>query len=94
MALFDFVYLHRDNPAVRPFFEWQTSGRIAARPPARDRHRAAGGHGDAARGRGAGDLARFWLTRQPENAVVFSDGTGQPAGFLLLLALEQATAQT
>ncbi len=93
VALFDFVYLHRDNPAVRPFFEWQTSGRT--RP---DRLRET----DIERlvdmvtqheGAAQGDLARFWLTRQPENAVVFSDGTGQPAGFLLLLALEQATAQ-
>ena len=27
LALFDFVYLHRDNPVVRPFFEWQAGGR-------------------------------------------------------------------
>ncbi len=61
VALFDFVYLHRDNPAVRPFFEWQASGRTLP-----DRMRAS----DVERlvemvaqheGVGQGDMARFWL---------------------------------
>ncbi len=90
VALFDFVYLHRDNPAVRPFFEWQASGRTLP-----DRMRAS----DVERlvemvaqheGVGQGDMARFWLARQPENVVVFRDSAGQPAGLMLLLALEQA----
>ena len=29
-ALVDLVFLHRDNPAVRPFFEWQLSGGAVA----------------------------------------------------------------
>ncbi|MEZ4768962.1 MAG: ATP-binding protein [Caldilineales bacterium] len=90
LALFDFVYLHRDNPAVRPFFEWQASGRaIPDRMHGEDvdllvqmveRHEGS----DSAR------LARFWLARQPENVIVFRDSAGQPAGFLLQLALDAA----
>ncbi|MEW5989685.1 MAG: AAA family ATPase, partial [Chloroflexota bacterium] len=26
--LSDYIFLHRDNPAVRPYFEWQESGRV------------------------------------------------------------------
>ena len=92
LALFDFVYLHRDNPAVRPFFEWQASGRaIPDRMHGTDvdllvqmveSHEG----GDSAR------LARFWLTRQPQNVIVLRDSASQPAGFMLQLALEQAEA--
>lgn len=41
VVLFDYVYLHRDNPMVWPFFEWKQSGTVFT-----DRLQA----GDAARG--------------------------------------------
>jgi hypothetical protein len=90
LALFDFVYLHRDNPAVRPFFEWQSSGRTLP-----DRLH----EGDVEtlttmvtrhEGVESAHLARYWLDRQPENVIVFRDHEGQPAGFMMLLALEQS----
>jgi hypothetical protein len=89
-TLFDFVYLHRDNPAVRPFFEWQSSGHTLT-----DRLRDS--DGDAltamvARHEGAESarLARHWIARQPDRTIVFRDAEGQPAGFMTLLALELA----
>lgn len=89
LALFDFVYLHRDNPAVRPFFEWQSSGRTLP-----DRLHAADVEPLVAmvahhEGGGSAQLARYWLARQPHNVMVFRDSEGQPAGFMTLLALEQ-----
>jgi hypothetical protein len=90
LALFDFVYLHRANPAVRPFFEWQASGRTAPdRLHASDLERLiemTARH----EGKESAQWARFWLARQPENVVVFRDDAGQPAGWLLLLDLERA----
>lgn len=93
LALFDFVYLHRDNPAVRPFFEWQASGRAIPDRLCREdietlvemveRHE----NSDSAR------LARFWLARQPQNVIVLRDSASQPAGFMLQLALERAEAE-
>lgn len=93
LTLFDFVYLHRDNPAVRPFFEWQTSGR-AAPDQLRDSDCAAlvamvARHEGAA----SAELARDWLARQPENVIVLRDSSGEPGGFMLLLALERTTAE-
>lgn len=93
LTLFDFVYLHRDNPAVRPFFEWQTSGRSSP-----DILRATDQPEVTAmvaqyEGNASAELARYWLERQPENVIVFRDSSGQPGGFMLLLALERTTAE-
>jgi hypothetical protein len=93
LALFDFVYLHRDNPAVRPFFEWQASGRaLPDRLHETDLERLVD---MVARHEGAeaAQRARFWLARQPQNVIVFRDSTGQAAGFMMLLALERAAGQ-
>ncbi len=91
LALFDFVYLHRDNPVVRPFFEWQSGGRTLP-----DRLHAADVESLVAmvahhEGDGAAGLARYWLARQPHNVMVFRDSEGRPAGFMTLLALEQVS---
>lgn len=91
-TLFDFVYLHRDNPAVRPFFEWQSSGHLLP-----DQLRDSDGEALIAmvarhEGVESARLARHWLARQPDRAIVFRDAEGQPAGFLMLLALERADA--
>ncbi len=90
VALFDFVYLHRDNPAVRPFFEWQASGRTLPDRMAAGDVESLVGMVAQHEGAGQADLARFWLARQPENVVVFRDSAGRPAGWMLLLALERA----
>lgn len=90
-ALFDFVYLHRDNPAVRPFFEWQTSGRAV---PAQLREEDVPTLLDmVARHEGAASarLAEHWLVRQPHSTIVFRDNEDRPAGFVMFLALDQAT---
>ncbi len=93
LTLFDFVYLHRDNPAVRPFFEWQASGRTTP-----DQMRAADVDALVAlvarhEGGESAALARHWLARQPESVMVLRDSTDQPAGFMAALAVESATPQ-
>jgi hypothetical protein len=93
LTLFDFVYLHRDNPAVRPFFEWQASGRtLPDRLHASDVEVLAGMVAQH-EGNEPAHLARYWLARQPDNAIIFRDGEGRPAGFMTLLAMEQVSEQ-
>jgi hypothetical protein len=95
LTLFDFVYLHRDNPAVRPFFEWQTSGRTlpdhlhAREMPKRWRRWWRNTKASQVGCAGAG----YWLVRQPENIIVFRDSADQPTGFMALLALERTSAE-
>ncbi|MBI4788266.1 MAG: ATP-binding protein [Chloroflexi bacterium] len=89
-VLFDYVFLHRDNPVVRSMLEWQTGSGVA------DAMRAAdlvplvamvAQHEGAA----SAKLARQWLERQPDGVTVYRDDKGEPIGFIAMLALERAT---
>ncbi len=90
--LTDYIYLHRDNPLVKPFFEWQTGGNILAdvmQPgdvPLLTQmvHQLEGA--ESAR------LASYWFARQPDGVLVMRDGKRQPLGFVMLLALHHTTA--
>ncbi len=90
-VLFDYIYLHRDNPIVRPCFEWQRSRLLT------DSARA----GDwplllemveRFEGSASARLAEHWFTRQPHSVLVFRDHAQQPVGFLMLVALHEASA--
>jgi hypothetical protein len=86
--LADLIYLHRDNPSVRPFFLWQESGTVftdALRPEdvevlaeMVERHE----------GSESAALAVHWLSRQPHNASVLRSAGGEPVGFLARVTLE------
>jgi hypothetical protein len=93
VALFDFVYLHRDNPAVRPFFEWQSSGRAVPDRLREDDVPALVDMVAQHEGAGSAGLAEHWLARQPQNTMVFRDNEERPAGFVMFLALDQATPE-
>ena len=90
--LFDLVFLHRANPAVRPFFEWAEGGSIL--PDAmRQADRAAllamvAKH----EGNPSMQLAAHWAERQPEGFLVFRDAGQDLIGFMSLVALERATS--
>ncbi len=96
--IWDYIFLHRDNAIVRPFFEWQGGGGgivVEGRQPgdAPIVHDLVALHeGDV-----SGQLAAHWLSRQPEGAVMFRDtglaGTPGLAGLLLTVALHQATPE-
>lgn len=85
--LFDLIFLHRDNPVVRPVFEWQASGSLlmeAARPADESailemtrQHEGA----DAAH------IAAHWLKRQPRGAFVVRDADQHIAGWLMLVSV-------
>lgn len=93
LTLFDFVYLHRDNPAVRPFFEWQTSGRTLPDHLHPQEIETLAAMVAQHEGATSAELARYWLVRQPENIIVFRDSADRPTGFMALLALERTTAE-
>ena len=89
--LFDLIFLHRDNPVVRPFLEWQASGSTSFEMMRAldmplllqmiEQHESK----DSAR------IAAHWFTRQPQAVQVLRDPDGQPAGFLAALKLNLAT---
>lgn len=95
--LFDLIFLHRDNPAVRPYFEWQASGSSMAMNPLRPTDEA----GVLAliekyEGPESARLAAHWIKRQPTGALVVREAgaeeTDMPAGLLILVTLPQISA--
>jgi hypothetical protein len=92
-VLFDYIFLHRDNPLVKPFLEWQESGtqapdglREGDAPYLLDMVRTHEGEASA-------QLAAYWIERQPEGAVIFRDSEGLPCGYLQMVLLEKTNEQ-
>lgn len=89
----DLVYLHRSNALTSSFFAWESFG---------------GAYGDVLR-RGDGEaiiamtrshegeqsaaLVEHWLGRQPHAFHVVRGATGDPTGFVLLLALHETSGE-
>ena len=88
-VLFDYVYLHRDNPLMRPYLEWQETGTTmpdSLRDGDREPLRALV---LANEGIEAAKWFDFWAERQPDGFVVYRDSEGNPSGLLVGLALDQ-----
>ncbi|NJO85082.1 MAG: hypothetical protein HC828_21620, partial [Blastochloris sp.] len=95
--LIDYIYLHRSNPVVRPFFESsEGAGAVADAPRPGDWAELCAMVAQH-EGEESAQLAAHWFERQPEGVIVFrnADSTGQanagPIGFLGVVALERAT---
>lgn len=91
LVLFQYIFLHRDNPVVRPFFEWQESGGALT-----DMMKAADVPELVAmvarhEGEGSAALAEYWLKRHPQGALVFRDSESTPAGFLAMVPLHSVS---
>ncbi|BCX05258.1 MAG: hypothetical protein KatS3mg053_3196 [Candidatus Roseilinea sp.] len=89
-VLFDFTFLHRDNPIVRQYVDWQESGvmRVDLAGPS---------DGEAIvalvrdyEGETSAACAAHWLARQPEGILVLRE-SNQLVGYLICLALEEAS---
>jgi hypothetical protein len=90
--LFDLVFLHRENPAVRPFFAWAEGGSIlpdSMRPVDRTALLAMAAQHE---GESSAQLAAYWCERQPKGFLIFRDAGQRPIGFMMLLALERTAA--
>jgi hypothetical protein len=91
--LFDYIFLHRDNPIARPYMEWQTQGQLttdamsSADLPNLTAMVARYEGEDSAR------LAAYWFARQPEGVHVFRGPDRPLAGFLFSLALHRLTPE-
>lgn len=91
LILFDYIFLHRDNPVVRPYLEWQESGtsvpgamRKEDEPKLVEMVRQFEGDESA-------QIAAYWFGREPAGVLVFRDTEQNPTGFLMSVSLEQAT---
>jgi hypothetical protein len=91
MVLIEYIFLHRDNPVIRPYYEWETSGTLLTDALRESDHPAVVEMVRRHEGEESARLAAHWLARQPESAVVFRESDQSAAGFMMALALEAAT---
>lgn len=96
-TLIDYIFLHRDNPILQPFFSQVQAGSSLAAfltDVAREsdwsklealveKHEGV----ESAR------LAAYWFEHQPDRVTVFRDNKNRIAGFMFLLALERTTPE-
>lgn len=87
--LFDLIYLHRHNPLVRPFFDWQTGGSITMEAMRPEDYGAIRAMVTKHEGEESSLIAKYWLSRLPEKVLVCRDNHRQLCGFVLLLPLHE-----
>lgn len=92
-AVYDLVYLHRHNPILQPYFQWQSFGTLYAEPVRPDEHAAVLAWVAARAGTAETPLVAHWLQRQPEAWQIIRDAGGQIAGLFMYLALHLAGAE-
>jgi len=91
--LFDYIFLHRENAMVKPFLEWQESGALLPDTAHSDDIPALVEMVRLHEGEESARLAERWLELQPHNVVLFRDPERQPVGFLLMVALADASPE-
>ncbi len=91
--LTDYIYLHRDNPIVQPFFnQLRSQGGlktgVTLRPMDADAdHETLVQMVKRHEGPASADLARYWMAEQPEGVLVVEKSDGTIGGFTMYLLL-------
>ena len=94
LILTDYIFLHRDNPIVQPFFQqlqaqWHDRESVVSSDLySPNDEEAVVEIVESYEGKEAAVQARHWLKKQPENIVIYRGEAGRVIGFLFLLALE------
>jgi hypothetical protein len=92
-VLFDYIFLHRDNPSVRPRFSWQQDRGLSTETMQQRDITAILSMVKQHEGEFSAKIAAHWLKRQPQNVLVFREKEGDIAGFIFLLSLDLATPE-
>ena len=92
-VIFDYIYLHRYNKVVQPFYRRLQSSRkegseaVHLHPYSNEDESAILEMVKRHEGAEAAEIAKHWLKLQPEKVIVYKDSTRVVKGFLLQLAL-------
>jgi hypothetical protein len=89
--LMDLVYLHRENPSIRSFFEFQAGAALpeSMKPGDKD---ALLSLVERYEGKTSAELAAHWFQTQPQGVTVWRNSDRTIAGFLATIALQQVNA--
>ncbi len=90
-VLTDDVYLHRENPMVKPFLSWGEFGSVYGEAARTEDHAALAEMVRVHQGETEARIAAHWFSRQPHNLTVYRDSSRDPAGLLFKIDLHEAT---
>lgn len=90
---FDLLYLHRNSPIMKPFFEWQTLGHMYAEPAVRQDFAAITDIANRHGGQPLMQWVQHWQKCQPHAFIVFRGGQEQALGFAATLDLHLAAPE-
>ncbi len=91
--LYDFVFLHRDNPVIRSMLEWQPGGNFTPDGMQEADRAALIAMVEQHEGKESAGFAAAWISRQPEGVTIYRDEAGRVAGFITMVALQRATPE-
>jgi hypothetical protein len=89
-AYFDLVYLSRNSPLMRPYYDWQAMGTAYAEPATPEDYQPILAMVRRHEGEASARIAAFWLGRRPDAFFAFRSAAGQLTGFLCHLLLDAA----
>lgn len=90
-VLFDYIFLHRDNAMIKPFLEWQETGSAMPEPLRESDRPALEAMVEEHEGPESARIAAHWFERQPEGVVIYRDIEQRPAGFVMKVAVHEAS---
>ena len=92
-VLFDYVFLRRDSPMIRPFVEWKETGSALPDALRESDKPALEAMVEKHEGPESARLAAYWFGRQPRGVVIYRDIEQKPAGFVMKLTLHETSAE-
>lgn len=92
-ALFDFLFMHRANPLMNRYLDWETFGTVRPAPASDSALPAILAMVERHEGPRSASIAEHWFRRQPHGFTVFLDLDDEIVGFQATLALQEASAE-
>jgi hypothetical protein len=92
-AFSDLLFLHRDNPIMRPLYQWDMLGQAAPTPAMPDDHDLLIEIVRRQQGSASTDILRHWMRRQPGGFSLFRNAAGEIVGFICMLEVAAATEE-
>jgi hypothetical protein len=93
LAFSDLLFLHRNNPIMRPLFQWDTLGEAPPTPATIHDHDLLVDIVRQHEGHASVEILRHWMRRQPDGLWVFHDAAGDKIGFVCMLEVASATEE-
>jgi DNA-binding winged helix-turn-helix (wHTH) protein len=90
---FDILYVQRYNPCLQPYFDWAGFGTAYAETATSQEYASIVEMVERHEGRASADIARYWLTRQPEAFRAIRRVGGNVIGFVANLELDAVSPE-